>query len=125
MLKMAPSPQPTKFMNQQRRRIFVTAKGKYLVKTTAGKAQYGAKAAFLNTNNGQRTVNSTTAFIPMAIRPKKLGRRTGGAYVNQAKLFAGPKVRKVRANKGQKRAAYKPRVRKMLYRIKKLITPPN
>jgi hypothetical protein len=112
-------------MNQQRRRIFVTAKGKYLVKTTAGKVQYGAKAAFLNTNNGQRTVNSTTAFIPMAIRPKKLGRRTGGAYVNQAKLFAGPKVRKVRSNKGQKRAAYKPRVRKMLYRIKKLITPPN
>jgi len=122
---MAPSPQPTKFMNQQRRRIFLTTKGKYLVKTAAGKVQYGAKAAFLNTNNGQRTVNSTTAFIPMAIRPKKLGRRTGGAYVNQAKLFAGPKVRKVRSNVGQKRGAYKPRVRKMLYRIKKLITPPN
>lgn len=122
---MAPSPQATKFMNQQRRRIFLTAKGKYLVKTAAGKVQYGAKAAFLNTNNGQRTVNSTTAFIPMAIRPKKLGRRTGGAYVNQAKLFAGPKVRKVRSNVGQKRAAYKQRARKMLYRIKKLITPPN
>ena len=77
----------TKFLNKKRRVIFMTSNGKYLVKTEKGTTQYKPKAAFVKSPGGTvRSVSSSNARIPTAIRPKA--------------------VRKVRANRGKARGAY-------------------
>ena len=77
----------TKFMNSKRRVIFMTADGKYVAKSEKGTTVYNPKARFVKSPGGTvRSVSSSNARIPTAIRPKM--------------------VRKVRSNRGKARAPY-------------------
>lgn len=77
----------TKFMNSKRRVIFMTANGKYIAKSAKGATVYNPKARYVKSPGGtERSVRSSNARIPTAIRPKA--------------------VRKVRANRGVARGAY-------------------
>ena len=77
----------TKFLNSKRRVIYMTANGKYVAKGETGAAVYKPKARFVKSPGGTvRSVSSSNARIPTAIRPKA--------------------VRKVRSNRGKARGAY-------------------
>jgi hypothetical protein len=77
----------TKFLNSKRRVIFMTANGKYIAKSEKGATVYQPKARFVKSPGGTvRSVSSSNARIPTAIRPKM--------------------VRKVRSNRGKARGAY-------------------
>ena len=71
----------TRYMNAKKRVIFMTAEGKYVAKSDKGATVYGPKARYVKSPGGSvRSVTSSNARIPTAIRPKM--------------------VRKVRENKG-------------------------
>jgi hypothetical protein len=77
---------PTKFLNSKRRRIMMTANGKYIVKAAKGTV-YAPKARYVTSPGGtERSIGNSSVRVPTAIRPKV--------------------VRKVRANRGKARGAY-------------------
>ena len=100
----------TKFMNSKKRVIFMTADGKYIAKSDKGATVYGPKARYVKSPGGSvRSVTSSNARIPTAIRPKmvrKVRSNKGGARLKEGQVYRraiGPKrpvgrPRKVRAS---------------------------
>jgi hypothetical protein len=119
----------TNFLNSKQRRIFLSAAGKYFAKTEDGKRVYKPKAAFRKVG-AEGSVNKLvkTNVVPNAIRPAAIaGRATrknaGVPRMTEAKAFqmifptvAGPKVRKVRANKGVARGPREGAILRMIAR---------
>jgi hypothetical protein len=119
----------TNFLNSKQRRIFLSAAGKYFSKTEDGKRVYKPKAAFRKVG-AEGSVNKLTKanVVPTPIRPAAVaGRATrknaGVPRMTEAKAFqmifptvAGPKVRKVRSNKGVARGPREGAILRMIAR---------
>lgn len=88
----------TKFMNSKKRVIFMTAEGKYIAKSDKGATVYAPKARFVKSPGGSvRSVSSSNARIPTAIRPKmvrKVRKNSGVARMKSGQVYRkaiGPK----------------------------------
>jgi hypothetical protein len=86
----------TPFANSKKRIIHQSEKGKFYVMTKEGKKSYGPKAAFKKAANGSMKTIKANNKVPNAIAPAV---RKPKAVAKKASP-AGPKVRKVRSNKG-------------------------
>lgn len=110
----------TNFANSKKRMIRMSPKGVPFVMTADGKKSYGPKAAFMKTSEGGLRKLTKANSVPKKIAPAMLGDRKKRANAGvkrgpQASRMlanimagrfenAGPKVRKVRSNRGKARA---------------------
>ena len=88
----------TRYMNSKKRVIFMTADGKYIAKSDKGATVYGPKARYVKSPGGSvRSVTSSNARIPTAIRPKmvrKVRSNKGGMRLKEGQVYRraiGPK----------------------------------
>jgi len=88
---------PTKFLNSKRRRIMMTANGKYIVKAAKGTV-YAPKAKYVTSPGGtERSIANSSVRVPTAIRPKavrKVRKDKGGMRRKEGQVYRkaiGPK----------------------------------
>lgn len=81
---------PTKFLNSKRRRIMMTANGKYIVKAAKGTV-YAPKAKYVTSPGGtERSVANSSVRVPTAIRAKaarKVRKDKGGMRRKEGQVY--------------------------------------
>ena len=105
---------PTKFLNSNKRRIYRSAGGRYFVRNTEGKKQYGPKAAYHKGPRGRPSTVRASHNIPSAIRPiglrKQKMKLTHNQHVNRL-------LNNLKANGQKFTKASKPRLVSLILKL--------